>query len=148
MKFIWRLYWILKRKVYLAKMNNLPKHHSAGPQKCGAQCSCIGCIGLRPALPDVTISCEVLVVIMRVSVLDQTKRCCPLGLDHGTVNRCNYCKAIIAKLQSSSTVQAAFAWYFVENIFPKWRAFYSAKVCRPAATNVAPAGTRSPARTM
>jgi len=26
---------------------------------------------------------------MRVSVLDQTKRCCPLGLDHETVNRCN-----------------------------------------------------------
>jgi len=31
--------------------------------------------------------------------------CCPL--DHGTVKRCNYCKAVIAKLQSSSTVQVA-----------------------------------------
>jgi len=31
MKFIWRLYWILKRKVYLAKVNNLPKHHGAEP---------------------------------------------------------------------------------------------------------------------
>jgi len=39
-----------QRKVYLAKMNNLPKHHGAGPQRRGAQCSCIGCIGLRPAL--------------------------------------------------------------------------------------------------
>jgi len=56
MKFIWRFYWILKRKVYLAKTNNLPKHgagpqsHGAGPQRRGAQCGCIGCIGLRPAL--------------------------------------------------------------------------------------------------
>ena len=52
MKFICRFYWILKRKVYLAKMNNLPKDHGAGPQRRGAQCSCIGCIGLRPALPQ------------------------------------------------------------------------------------------------
>jgi len=44
------LYWILERKEYLGKMNNLPKHHCAGPQRCGAQCSCIGCIGLRLAL--------------------------------------------------------------------------------------------------
>jgi len=51
MKFIWRFYWILKRKVYLANMNNLPKHHGAGAQRRGAQCTCIGCIGLRPALP-------------------------------------------------------------------------------------------------
>jgi len=50
MKFLWRFYWILKRKVYLAKMNSLPKHHGAGSQRRGAQCSCIGCIGLRPAL--------------------------------------------------------------------------------------------------
>jgi len=39
--------YVLKRKVYLAKMNNLPKHHGAGLQRRGAQCSCIG---LRPAL--------------------------------------------------------------------------------------------------
>jgi len=39
-----------KCKVYLAKMNNLPKHHGAGPQRRGAQCGCIGCIDLRPAL--------------------------------------------------------------------------------------------------
>ena len=50
MQFIWRFYWILKRKVCLAKMNNLPKHHGAGSQRRGAHCSCIGCIGLRPAL--------------------------------------------------------------------------------------------------
>jgi len=31
-------------------MNNLPKHR---PQRRGAQCSRIGCIGLRPALTDV-----------------------------------------------------------------------------------------------
>jgi len=39
-------------------MNNLPKHHGAGlpdpeargSQRVGIQCSCIGCIGLRPAL--------------------------------------------------------------------------------------------------
>ena len=37
-------------KVYLANMNNLPKHHGAGHQRRGAQCSCIGCIGVRPAL--------------------------------------------------------------------------------------------------
>jgi len=54
------------------------------------------------------------VVIVRVSVLDQTKRCCPL--DHGTVIS-SYCKAPIAKRQSSSMVQVAFPWYFVENIF-------------------------------
>jgi len=30
-KFIWRFYWILKRKVDLVKMDNLPKHHGAGP---------------------------------------------------------------------------------------------------------------------
>ena len=41
-----------------------------------------------------------LVVIVRIAVSDQTKRPCPL--DHGTVNRCNYCKAPMAKLQSSS----------------------------------------------
>jgi len=67
---------------------------------------------------------------MRVSVLDQTKRCCPPGLDHGTVDRCNYCKAFIAKLHASSTVQVAFAWYFVENIFSKRCAFWSAKEYR------------------
>jgi len=50
-----------------------------------------------------------------LSVLDQTKRCCPLH--HETVNGCNYCKAPIAKAQSSSTVQIGFEWYFVENIF-------------------------------
>jgi len=50
MKFIRRFYWILKHKVYLAKMKSLPKHHGAGPHRRGAQCSCIGCIGLRPAL--------------------------------------------------------------------------------------------------
>jgi len=50
LKFMWRFHWILKRKVYLVKMNHLPKHNGAGPQRRGAQCSCIGCIGLRPAL--------------------------------------------------------------------------------------------------
>ena len=50
MKFIWHFYWIHKRKVHLVKMNNLPKHHGTGPQSRGAQCSCIGCIGLRPVL--------------------------------------------------------------------------------------------------
>jgi len=53
--------------------------------------------------------------------VDQTKRC--RLLDHGTVNRCNYCKAPIAKLQSTSTVLVAFAWYFVEKIFAKRCAF-------------------------
>jgi len=32
------------------KIKNLPKHHGVGPQRRGAQCSCIGCIGFRPAL--------------------------------------------------------------------------------------------------
>jgi len=31
MRFKSRFYWILERKEYLAKMNNLPKHHGAGP---------------------------------------------------------------------------------------------------------------------
>jgi len=39
-------------------------------------------------------------VIVTVSILDQTKSCCPL--DHETVNRCSYCKALIAELQSNS----------------------------------------------
>jgi len=30
MRFISRFYWILERKEHLEKMNNLPKHHSAG----------------------------------------------------------------------------------------------------------------------
>jgi len=38
------LYTILERKEYLAKMNNLPKHHGAG-----------SCIGLRPTLLRVII---------------------------------------------------------------------------------------------
>jgi len=45
------LFIILVHKEYLAKINNLPKHHGAGPQRRWAQCSRIGCIGLRPALP-------------------------------------------------------------------------------------------------
>jgi len=42
---------------YLAKINNLPNQHGAGPpeargsQRRGAQCSRIGCVDLRPALP-------------------------------------------------------------------------------------------------
>jgi len=35
------------RRVHLAKINNLPKHHGAGPQRHEAQCRCIG---LTPAL--------------------------------------------------------------------------------------------------
>jgi len=35
------------------------------------------------------------------------KRLRSTALDHGTVKRCNDCKALIAKLQSSSTVQIA-----------------------------------------
>jgi len=31
MSFISHLYWILERKEHLEKMNNLPKHHGAGP---------------------------------------------------------------------------------------------------------------------
>jgi len=50
MKFMWRFYWIFKRMVYLAKINNLPKHHGAGLQRCRTQCSCIG---LRPTLKAV-----------------------------------------------------------------------------------------------
>jgi len=69
-----------------------------------------------------------LVVIVRISVLDQTKRCCPL--DHGTVNRCNYCNAPITNLQWSSTVEAAFASCFVENIFSKRSTFSSAREWR------------------
>jgi len=55
MRFI-KLSTILVPKEYLAKINNLPNHHGAGPPEArgplrrGAQCSCIGCIDLRPAL--------------------------------------------------------------------------------------------------
>jgi len=35
-------------------MNNLPKHYGPGFQRRGAQCSCIGCIGLRPGLHRAT----------------------------------------------------------------------------------------------
>ena len=49
---------------------------------------------------------------------------------HETVNWCNYCKAPMAKLHSSSTVHVAFAWYFFENIFSKWCTFWSARECR------------------
>jgi len=63
--------------------------------------------------------------------LRSSKRYCPL--DHGTVNRCSLTigKAPIAKLQSHSTVQVAFAWYFVkiENI-SKRCTFWSTRECR------------------
>jgi len=49
MRFI-SVFTILVRKEYLAKINNLLKHHGAGPPRRGAQCSRIGCIGLRSAL--------------------------------------------------------------------------------------------------
>jgi len=52
MKSIWRFYRILKRKVHLAKINILPKHHGVGLQRRGAQCNCIG---LRPALTSSSI---------------------------------------------------------------------------------------------
>jgi len=38
------------------KMNSLRKHHGAGSQRRGAQCSCVGCIGLRPALVSASVS--------------------------------------------------------------------------------------------
>jgi len=37
------------------KMNNLHKLHARGPQRRGAQCSCIDCIGLRPALASILV---------------------------------------------------------------------------------------------
>jgi len=52
------------------------------------------------------------------------------SLDHGTVNRCNYYRAPIAKPHTSSTDQVAFAWYFVENIFSKRCTLWSARDCR------------------
>jgi len=36
-------------------MKYIPKHHGVGPQRRGAQCSCIGYIGLRPALAAVML---------------------------------------------------------------------------------------------
>jgi len=36
MTFINRFYWILERKWYLEKNNNLPKHYGAWPQRRGA----------------------------------------------------------------------------------------------------------------
>ena len=44
------LFTILVRKEYLAKTNNLPKRYGVGSLRRGAQCSRVGCIGLRPAL--------------------------------------------------------------------------------------------------
>ena len=49
MRFI-KLFTNLVVEEYLAKINNLPKRHSAGPPEARAQRSRIGCIGLRPAL--------------------------------------------------------------------------------------------------
>jgi len=45
------LFTILVRTEYLAGTNNLPKRYGAGPLRRGAQCSRIGWIDLRPALP-------------------------------------------------------------------------------------------------
>jgi len=52
-KCIWHFYWILKRKVYLAKWIICPNTMARGPRRCGAQCSCIG---LRSALVPTTNS--------------------------------------------------------------------------------------------
>jgi len=51
----WRFHWILKWKLHLAKMNNLPDapwhwRHGAGPPEGWAQCNCIDCIGKGPVL--------------------------------------------------------------------------------------------------
>jgi len=50
---------ILVRNEYLAKMNNRSKPHGGGPLRRGAQCSRIGCIGLRPALFLLLLQCHV-----------------------------------------------------------------------------------------
>ena len=42
MEFIRRFYWLLKRKVYLAKMNYLPKHYGAGPNAAASVASAYG----------------------------------------------------------------------------------------------------------
>jgi len=52
------------------------------------------------------------------------------ALDHGTVQSCNYCTTPIAKLQSSRTVQVAFAWCFVYNNVSQRCTFWSARECR------------------
>ena len=42
MRFINRFYWILERKEYLEEMNNLPKHHGAGPNVAASVASAWG----------------------------------------------------------------------------------------------------------
>jgi len=59
------------QRVHLAKMSNLPKHHGAGPQKRGAQCSCIACIGLRPALGSSAIKVLLCVVCSMANAILQ-----------------------------------------------------------------------------
>ena len=54
MKFIWRFYWILKRKVYLADMNNLPKHHGAGLNTAASVASAYG----RPCVSALVFACS------------------------------------------------------------------------------------------
>jgi len=52
-------------------MNNLPKHHGAGPPEARVQCSYIGCIGLRPALL-VTVVLRLFYVMQLNSVFPQS----------------------------------------------------------------------------
>jgi len=63
--------------------------------------------------------------MVRVLVLDQTKRCCLL--DYRTVNKCSYCKAAIAKLLPSSKVLVALCDILLRTFFSKWCTFRSAR---------------------
>ena len=62
-RIICRFYIILECKECLAKMKQFQtaKHHDVGPPETRAQCSCIGCIGLRPALLEILVSSTIVV---------------------------------------------------------------------------------------
>ena len=51
MTFIWRFYWIIKRNLHLAKMNNLPKHHGAGHHAAASVASAKGRPWFRNKVP-------------------------------------------------------------------------------------------------
>jgi len=62
-------------------MNNLLKHHSVGPQRCGAQCSCIG---LRPAVHGSKGALCELVAVLHVNksnAAGNSKRLYTTGVD-------------------------------------------------------------------
>ena len=119
MKFIWRFYRILKGEVYPAKMNSLPKHHGAGPQRRGAQFSCISCLGLRSALPTGFLKPFVLQIPLSLLILLNDKAVCTqIGLQIAAeTSLCLAQYSICAILEGSLSVRDVHD--FIQLIVPK-----------------------------